>query len=190
MKNKMKKLLLLISAVLLVSCSQNKPKYTINGTLPSKQYDGEFVYLVPAIGDSPSNVDSTFIKDGKFVFTGDTERVSIIRVRPVLRLKLQELLVVTEKGNITVALDTNSIGGGTLQNKLLQQWKTSIFKSTQSFVELQNAKKKSIKGKVLEHLMVEADSSKKATDDLTLNIIHHHRGSTLSNFLSHLTGMK
>ena len=186
----MKKILLLISAVLLVSCSQNKPKYTINGTLPSKQYDGNKVYLVPAEGSNPSNVDSTVINNGRFVFTGDTERVSIIRVRPALRLRLQDLLVVTENGNITVKLDTSSVGGGTVQNKVLQQWKISIFKNTQSYVRLLDARNKAIKGKELERLKAEADSSKKATDDLTLTIIHHYKGSTLSKFLSHLTGMK
>lgn len=186
----MKKLLLLISAALLVSCSQNKPKYTINGTLPSKQYDGNKVYLVPAEGSNPSNVDSAVIKDGQFVFTGDTERVSIIRLKPILRMKIQELLVVTEKGLITAKLDSNSIGGGTLQNGLLQNWKDLAMKSNRDFAMMQIGKNKGVKGNELALLEKKSFASRSALLVFTKQIIQEHKGSTLSKFLSNMTGEK
>ena len=51
-----------------VSC-QNKPQYTIDGKI-SGNADGMKV-LLNKLGDTGSTfVDSTFIKDGKFVFEG------------------------------------------------------------------------------------------------------------------------
>ncbi len=186
----MKKILLIISAVLLVSCSQNKPKYTITGTLPSKQYDGNKVYLVPAEGSNPSNVDSTIIKDGRFVFTGDTERVSIIRLKPILRMKIQELLVVTEGGVITAKLDFNSIGGGTSQNNLLQTWKDLALKSNRDFAMMQIAKNKGVNNEELTLLERKYSASHSALLLFTKQVIHEHKSSTLSNFLSNMTGEK
>ncbi|MBP7359144.1 MAG: DUF4369 domain-containing protein [Prevotella sp.] len=187
----MKKALLFFASILIISCaSNNTNKFVINGTVPSNKYDGEKVYLVPVINDNPSNVDSTIISNGKFTFKGDTERVSIIRLRPILRLKLQELLVITEKGIITVKLDTNSIGGGTPQNKLMQQWKDAIMNSNLYFAKMQKAKTKGKKGTDLENAINKANSAKEYADSITLRIIHSDKKSTISKFISSMTGKK
>jgi|SRR5574344_7220 hypothetical protein len=187
----MKKILLFIIAALLVSCTCHlKPRFTINGVVPSNKYDGNKVYLVPVKGDNPSNVDSTIISNGKFSFEGDTERVSIIRVKPALRFELQDLLVVTEKGTTTVKLDSNSTSTGTQQNEQLQQWKDIVMQSNKDFALFQIAKRKGINGNELKMLEEKAEISNNNKISLTKKIIHTHRKSTLSKFLSNMTGIK
>lgn len=174
----------------LLSCSNYQPKYTIKGTLESKNYDGEWIYLTPAENASRTNIDSVKIKDGRFTFTGDTERVSILRLKPILRLKVQELLVVTEKGIINVKLGKNSSASGTKQNELLQQWKDNTIKSiatTQAYNEL---KEKGTSPKEIKNIEEERDSITKYTKKLTTDIIHKNRGTTLSKFLSNVTCIK
>ena len=185
----MKKLLLPITvALLMFSCAKHQPKFAINGTLPSKEYDGETIYLTPAMDANKSNVDSTIIRDGKFTITGDTERVSILRMKPMLRMKIQEILVVTEAGNVQADLGPNSIGGGTPQNELLQQWKEQVMRCNKDFAMMQAAKIDStnetdIKAKTEKYNMSDA-----ALKTFTLEIIHKHKGTTLQKFLSNITG--
>lgn len=187
----MKKVYLLFVSILVISCASNKNnKFVINGTVPSNKYDGEKVYLVPAMNDNPTNVDSTIIFNGKFTFKGDTERVSIVRLKPILRLKLQDLLVVTEKGMITVKLDNNSMGGGTPQNKLMQQWKDAIMNSNISFAKMQQAKANGKKGIELKNAIDDANLAKRNADSITLKIIHSDKKSTISKFLSSMTGKR
>ena len=186
----MKKIYLLFASIIVISCASNNNKFIINGTVPSNQYDGEKVYLVPAINDNPTNVDSAIIRNGKFTFKGDSERVSIVRLKPILRFKLQDLLVVTEKGTITVKLCNNSVGGGTPQNKLMQQWKDAIMNSNLYFAKMQEAKSNGKKGAELDSVIKKANSAKEYADSITLRIIHYNKASTISKFLSHLTGKK
>lgn len=119
----MKRVIFLSAILLLLFSCNNKPRYRIEGTVTAGVADGQKIYLVPMTGANWGNVDSTYAHNGKFVFEGDTERVSIIRLPFRQRMQAQELLVVTEPGVIKVHLDTNSITSGTPQNNLIQQWK-------------------------------------------------------------------
>ena len=191
----MKNLIFIILAILISSCSEKNQgdhitgHFVINGTLPSKQFDGTLVYLVPVIGDNPSNVDSTVIRDGKFTLEGDTERVSILRLGLMNRQKVQELLVVTEKGIITAKLDTNSIGSGTKQNVILQQWKDATIKNNIAYAQLQNAKQKGITGLGIDMFQQNVDKSAARLDSITESI-KCSKYTTLSIFMFHITGMK
>ncbi len=49
--------------------------------------------------------------------------MKVLRMRILLRLKFQELLVVTEPGVTSVRIDSISSASGTPQNEALQQWK-------------------------------------------------------------------
>ena len=95
--------------------------------MPDNRYDGEPVYLVPVKNATAGNVDSTYIRQGAFRFEripgGEQEDVWIIRTRPLLRLKLQELLIILEPGRLQVTLDSLSYAHGTPSNDALQQWK-------------------------------------------------------------------
>ena len=127
---------ILLPLLFLCSCRPGtENNYTINGYLPSTELDGEYIYLVPFENASPETVDSALIADGQFRFSGNGEEIKILRMRPVLRLKSQEILLVTEPGVINVNIDSISWAGGTPQNDVLQLWK----EETES-VHLQNRK--------------------------------------------------
>ena len=122
----MKKLILFIAATAaLISCS-NYPKGScvINGTIDDPDNrDGAWIFLVPQGPHEPAEVDSVLIENGKFTFVTDRERMGIIRVTMYRRLGLQDLLVVTEPGEINVTISASSRCGGTPQNDSLQVWK-------------------------------------------------------------------
>lgn len=112
----------LAAVCLLTGCKGHSRDYKIVGTLPSGQFDGEWIYLVP-MENPRGRVDSVKIADASFSFAGSGEEVRVLRLRPVLRLKIQELLVVTEPGRIIVKADSIGSVTGTPQNDALQEWK-------------------------------------------------------------------
>lgn len=107
----------------LFACQSNDSKYIIEGTLPSTQQDGEWIYLAPMENASIENIDSTRIENARFSFQGTGEEMKVLRMRILLRLKFQELLVVTEPGVTSVRIDSISSASGTPQNDALQHWK-------------------------------------------------------------------
>lgn len=126
----MKKILfagiLLLFIVSFGNCGHGK-KYNdecrIHGEMGDHSRDGKKIYLVPMIRPDSVGVDSTEIKDGKFEFTTRKRMMGIVRVELCSRYGLQDLLVVTEPGDIVIKIDSISNAGGTPQNDLLQQWK-------------------------------------------------------------------
>ena len=81
-------------------CGNSGQNYVIEGTLPSVKYDGEWIYLVP-MENAPGRVDSVKITNASFSFSGQGEEMRVLRLRHLLRIYIQELLVVTEAGNHT-----------------------------------------------------------------------------------------
>lgn len=121
----MKKIAFLLLIALMVACS-DKPLSRIEGELPSTQYDNEWVYLVPFEGATAETVDSTQIQQGRFQFQLSAKQqdpVFILRLKPILRLRLQDLLIISEPGTIQVKMDSISHASGTPLNQTLQQWK-------------------------------------------------------------------
>jgi len=131
------KFLYLISILFLLACSKDD-QLSITGTVPGSDYDGEFVYLVPFKGATLENVDSTAIQNGSFEFKREVKQkeMAIIRTRPLLRLTLQELLVVIEPGYLNVILDKESSASGTVLNETLQQWKEKKAQSEEARILL------------------------------------------------------
>lgn len=128
---KMKKILLLsIMAVVAISftaCRDNAAVATggvcrIHGTIPEK-YNDKQIFLVPLTNDTRWNVDSVYIKDGKFEFESDTLMVAKILVDYHYRFGIQPLLVVVEPGDVKVVIDSISSATGTIQNDSLEKWK-------------------------------------------------------------------
>ena len=76
----------------LFACQSNDSKYIIEGTLPTAQQDGEWIYLAPMENASIENIDSTRIENARFTFQGTGEEMKVLRMRILLRLKFQELL--------------------------------------------------------------------------------------------------
>ena len=106
----------------------------------------------------------------------------------MLRMKIQELLVVTEAGNIQADLGPNSIGGGTPQNELLQQWKEQVMRCNKDFAMMQAAKTDSANEMEIKAKTEKYDMSDAALKTFTQEIIHKHKGTTLQKFLSNITG--
>lgn len=95
----------------------------IYGEMADHSRDGKKVYLVPFIRPDSVGVDSTVIVDGKFEFVTRKYMLAIVRIELLSRYGIQDLLVVTEPGDVQVWMDSISRGGGTPQNEVLQQWK-------------------------------------------------------------------
>lgn len=109
-------------------CGHDSDKeYIIHGSTSQARLDGERVFLVPygtkAYEDS-IGVDSTVIRKGRFEFKGvKGEFLGRVTVDKRVRYGTQDLLIVTEPGEITVVIDSVSSATGTQQNDILQRWK-------------------------------------------------------------------
>ncbi len=126
----MKKLFYILLSILfipIVCCTGNKDEYIIKGSTSQSRLDGERVFLVPygtKTFEDSIGVDSTVIKNGKFEFRGHKgEFLARVTVDRRVRYGTQDLLIITEPGEITVVIDSVSSGKGTPQNDLLQAWK-------------------------------------------------------------------
>lgn len=122
--NSQKSFLLFMVGLLLFSC-QGHPKFIIQGQMSDDTFDGEQMYLVPLFDATEDKVDSCTISQGKFQFEGtaDSSQVFILRPKPILRINIQEALVVKEEGRIFVKMGQSSFVGGTSTNDSLQSWK-------------------------------------------------------------------
>lgn len=111
----------------ILSCTDSHEEYVIKGSTSQSRLNGERVFLVPygskAYEDS-IGVDSTVIENGKFEFRGRKgEFLARVTMDRRVRYGTQDLLVVTEPGQIDVVIDSVSSGHGTPQNEALQNWK-------------------------------------------------------------------
>lgn len=127
----MKNLLYILLSLIFLSvacCSRGADDgYVIKGSTTQSRLEGERVFLVPygtkAYEDS-IGVDSTVVRNGRFEFRGHKgEFLARVTMDKRVRYNTQDLLIVTEPGQITVVIDTVSSGHGTPQNDALQAWK-------------------------------------------------------------------
>lgn len=167
----MKNTAICLLAVCILSCCAQKPTYVINGTVPDGMYDQEWVYLVPAQGPHPRQVDSVRVQDRHFTFTGTVEQVAYITTRPIIRLKLQELLLVTEPGQISVTLDSLSRCTGTPQNDSLQVWKELQDQFSQEFRDVL------LQGGKITHDMVQEETN------ASYNFLKRQKANAMSVFV-------
>ena len=123
-------LFLTMGNMVMSSCSSESGKNCrIHGTMESAQWDGKKIYLVPMFGHvDAAHVDSTIIKNGRFEFATDSCEMKRITVEVTARYGTQDLLVVTEPGDIQVTIGKNSRAGGTPENDSLQVWKDQLMK--------------------------------------------------------------
>ena len=113
---------IIAGAALLTSCSQNK-EYVIHGTVNDPNLEGAKIYLVPLENATVETIDSVYVENQSFEFRGTEEKIADIRIERRRRLGMQNLLVITEPGEIYVTIGRVSSSGGTAQNDSLQVWK-------------------------------------------------------------------
>lgn len=172
----------------LISC-QSRDRFVIQGNLPDKTFDGEMIYLVPLENAVKERVDSAVIKDGKFRMEGSAQstEIFILRAKPVLRLKLQELLVVKEPGTLTAIIGENSLVTGTAMNDSLQRWKDKKIMADYVFEELKQKYK--IADKVQKAVLKQAaDSINKRTVDFNYRFVRYNKDNVVGKFVYKLSG--
>ena len=181
----MKKIIITTTILLglFASCKQ-EPSFRIYGTMDNNSCDGAQIFLVPAEGPQTSEtVDSIVIEDGKFYFEGTKEQVSILRMEMKHRLNYQDLLVVTEPGDIHVYYSEKGTTAGTPQNEHLQQWKEGLEKADSIIHPL---RKKWYETKNSEDSIVYFDTRKREREKLgnrTKETIINEGKTTLGRFL-------
>ncbi len=186
----MKRILLLpLLSLVLLSCSESRP-YVINGTLEDAKYNGEYVFLLPLDGVMPRIIDSVLVKEKSFVFTGkaDSAQVKIIRMRHLLRLDVQELLVVVEPGNIWVRLDTVSAAGGTPQNEKLQAWKEAKMQADQTMNLLKRMNQAGVDQETSVRIMEQWEKVQADFKQYNRKFIDQNQGTAVGRFVSDMIG--
>lgn len=118
---------LLAGVTLLASCSQNN-EYVIYGTVSNPDLEGAQVFLVPLENATKETIDSVCIQNQMFEFRGTEEKIADIRIERFKRFGNENLLVITESGEIHVTIGEVSSGRGTPQNDSLQVWKNLTMK--------------------------------------------------------------
>ena len=177
-----------ILLLLLAGC-QSKDQYSIQGHLPDKTFDGEFIYLVPFENAVKEKVDSAMIKDGKFRIEGVAQdaEIYIVRAKPLLRLTLQELLVVKEQGELTVSIGSNSIVGGTALNDSLQSWKEK--KLMADFLHQELKQKYKLADTTHQQAIKQAaDSIRSRMVDFNYHFVRNNKDNVVGKFVCKLMG--
>ena len=180
-----KELFCFLSFIILIGCTDTgKERYTIAGTVPKHGFENEWIYLVPLTGATKETVDSTQVKNGMFSFEGvvDTSDIRILRTRPILRFKLQELLVVVEQGKLNVLLDSVSCAQGTPQNDALQQWKEEKMKTDRELMSL-SQQKKNADPSVADSIGYEQEQIKDRFNEYNFNFVKSYGFNTVGSFV-------
>lgn len=108
-------------ALLLTGCKQ-KGEYAVTGTMPSEM-NGKMVHMVRQVNREWIDVDSAVISDGKFVFEGVADSVSIcsLVIRNADEKPLSLSPIVIEEGEIKLTYaDGEATISGTAENDTLQ----------------------------------------------------------------------
>ncbi|SKC40320.1 protein of unknown function [Bacteroidales bacterium WCE2004] len=133
----MRKALIFITvSIVLILSSCTRSQYRIHGRVTSGDLEGVQIFLVPLGHEDAEHVDSVYIHNYEFSFKGDTQWMCDIRLDKRHRDKGQNLLVVTEPGDIYVTIGPDSVGGGTPQNDSLQVWKDLTIRQNRLSAEL------------------------------------------------------
>jgi len=163
--------------------------FRINGSMKDASYDGEYIYLVPLENSSIKRTDSTLIANGIFQFKGSAEapEIYIVRARPLLRLTLQELLVVKEPGVLKLNIGNNSSTGGTALNDSLQKWKEKKMMSDSLYYQLLG-QYKAVDKTLQSQIKQKADSLNTATLDFNYLFVRNNIDNVVGKFVNKVMG--
>lgn len=168
---------LLASAAVLALCScQADKSYSIDGAIyGGRNFEDQTIYLVPFSGSTAGRVDSARVRDGRFRFDGTAETggIFIVRMRPMMRLFIEELILIREPGNIRARLSEHSSASGTPLNDSLQNWRE--YKQTID-TQLEDIKKRLRRANAHEEARLKASQ-----DSLRTLFDKHNRASAQAN---------
>ncbi len=175
-------LMTVTSMVVMAGCkATTKKTCRIHGTMESSRWDGKKIFLVPMFGlQDAAHVDSVVIKDGKFEFSADTLEMKMIRVDYHYRDGVQDLLVVTEPGDVKVTVGANSVSGGTPQNDSLQVWKDQMLKFNSEYNQLRMQAHNAGSGDIL---MTKGKEIQKALRDFNQSFAKRQPNGVFKDFL-------
>ena len=145
------------------------------------KYDGEWIYLVP-MENAPGRVDSVKITNASFSFSGQGEEMRVLRLRHLLRIYIQELLVVTEPGTIHVKADSVGSVTGTPQNDALQKWKEGREKKQEAYHFIRTGLRNAT-GKDSLHLIRIRDSLRMQEQETNFLFLKEQGNNTLGTFM-------
>lgn len=122
----MKKIFLFALTVAVLAGCQQQKGFKISGKASGAEFDSVQVFLTERINRVWQNLDSTYILNGKFEFSGNIDSVRVINLffkNKDAEKSFREPFVL-ENGEIKVALDTNGISvTGTRQNDAFDLYK-------------------------------------------------------------------
>ena len=173
--------------LLILSGCQTGNRFIIKGQMQDASSDGEMIYLVPLENSTKARMDSSMITKGTFQFegSGETPEIYIIRAKPILRLTLQELLVVKENGKISVKIGKNSRVSGTALNDLLQKWKENKMMGDSLYAELREKYKLASTADQLA-IKHRADSLNKVNVDFNYNFVQKNYSNVVGKFVGQI----
>jgi len=118
--NLLKWIVLPISLIAIVGCSDSKVKYTIEGKLADETFEGANVYLFNAENEL-ENLDTTVIVNGTFTFKGELDNpivATVCALKSETEVKVIECVL--ENGTILIDFDKRQVLG-TPQNESFTQ---------------------------------------------------------------------
>lgn len=184
----MKHAALLLLILTLFSCKKEN-NFTLKGNLPDSTFDGEYIFLAPLENAVRERVDSVLITNGKFTIKSQVDKpeIYVVRTRPLLRLQLQELIVVKEPGNLQATIGNNSAITGTPLNDSIQHWKehkTTFDSKLAGLRQLYNSTAEIERGTVNRQI----DSLRSVTMDFHYRFIKNNRNNVVGNFVLKMMG--
>ncbi len=95
----MKRIGVILAAIMIIASCTKKNEYTITGTLTGDNYEGKTIYLTDVLELNGTNIDSTIVINNSFVLKGIAADTPVIRF-----IKIDDKLwyepIVIEKGNM------------------------------------------------------------------------------------------
>lgn len=125
-----------------------------------------------------------FCKDNQclFFFFRTREEMRVLRLRHLLRIYIQELLVVTEPGTIHVKADSVGSVTGTPQNDALQKWKEGREKKQEAYHFIRTGLRNAT-GKDSLHLIRIRDSLRMQEQETNFLFLKEQGNNTLGTFM-------
>lgn len=166
-----------LSMLTLAACSDDN-NYVIEGALyGGTSFEGETIYLVPFVNATEEDVDSATIHNGRFRFEGsiDGNEMCILRMRPMMKLFIKELIFVKEPGHISTLLSKTSYAKGTPLNDSLQAWNQYKLGIDSVSIAINKAVKRAADDEeLLKKLQLKSDSLRLAFDKHNRQVVENN----------------